>query len=60
MEITKVVKPFIKRGWPNTLGNIVYMHAFMHTHVCVCIDIYIINTQYTRMYDVNKLLLWMQ
>ncbi len=25
MEITKVVKPFIRRGWPNTFGNIVYI-----------------------------------
>ncbi len=25
MGITKVVKPFIKRGWPNTFGNIVYV-----------------------------------
>ncbi len=25
MEITKVVKPFIKRGWLNTFGNIVYI-----------------------------------
>ncbi len=25
MEMTKVVKPFIKRGWPNTFGNIVYV-----------------------------------
>ncbi len=24
MEITKVVKPFIRRGWPNTFANIVY------------------------------------
>ncbi len=24
MEITKVVKPFIRRGWPNTFCNIVY------------------------------------
>ncbi len=24
MEITKVVKPFIKRGWLNPFGNIVY------------------------------------
>ncbi len=24
MEITKVVKPFIRRGWPNTFGKIVY------------------------------------
>ncbi len=23
--MTKVVKPFIKRGWPNTFGNIVYL-----------------------------------
>ncbi len=25
MEITKVVKSLIKRGWPNTFGNIVYL-----------------------------------
>ncbi len=25
MEITKVVKPFIRRGCPNTFGNIVYL-----------------------------------
>ncbi len=25
MKITKVVKPFIKMGWPNTFGNIVYI-----------------------------------
>ncbi len=25
MEITKVVKPFIRRGWPNAFGNIVYV-----------------------------------
>ncbi len=25
MEITKIVKPFIRRGWPNTFGNIVYL-----------------------------------
>ncbi len=24
MEIAKIVKPFIRRGWPNTFGNIVY------------------------------------
>ncbi len=30
MEITKVVKPFIRRGWPNTFGNI----------VCVCVYVY--------------------
>ncbi len=24
MEMTKVVKPFIRRGCPNTFGNIVY------------------------------------
>ncbi len=27
MEITKVVKPFIRRGRPNTFGNIVYMYS---------------------------------
>ncbi len=26
MEITKVVKPFVRRGWPNTFGNIVYLY----------------------------------
>ncbi len=25
MEITKVAKPFIRSGWPNTFGNIVYI-----------------------------------
>ncbi len=25
MEMTKAVKPFIRRGWPNTFGNIVYI-----------------------------------
>ncbi len=25
MEIAKVVKPFIRSGWPNTFGNIVYI-----------------------------------
>ncbi len=29
MEITKVVKPFITRGWPNTFGNIVYFYTYM-------------------------------
>ncbi len=27
MEITKVVKPSIRRGWPNTFGNVVYVSA---------------------------------
>ncbi len=27
MEITKVVKPFIRRGLPNTFDNIVYMQC---------------------------------
>ncbi len=26
MEITKVVKPIIRRGWLNTFGNIVYVY----------------------------------
>ncbi len=26
MEMTKVVKCFIRRGWPNTSGNIVYIN----------------------------------
>ncbi len=52
MEITKVVKPFIRRGWPNTFGNIVYIH-FQYT-VCVCIYKYIKYIQYTQIYYVNK------
>ncbi len=31
MEITKVVKPFIRRGKPNTFGNIVYMQNWRAT-----------------------------
>ncbi len=27
MEITKVVKPFIRRGRPSTFGNIVCIHT---------------------------------
>ncbi len=27
MEMTKVVKPFIRRGWPNTFGNILYIRG---------------------------------
>ncbi len=27
MEMTKVIKPFIRRGWTNTFGNIVYVDA---------------------------------
>ncbi len=29
MEITKVVKPFIRRGSPNTFGNIVYQKKWL-------------------------------
>ncbi len=29
MEITKVVKPFIRRGWPNTFGYIVYVYIYI-------------------------------
>ncbi len=29
MEITKVVNPFIRRGWPNTFDNIVYFALWM-------------------------------
>ncbi len=25
MEIAKIVKPFIRMGWPNTFGNIVHI-----------------------------------
>ncbi len=31
MEITKVVKPFIRKGWSNTFGNIVYLYIRMHS-----------------------------
>ncbi len=30
MEITKLVKPLIKRGWPNTFDNIVYIRKTCH------------------------------
>ncbi len=30
MEITKLVKPFIYRGWPNTFANIVYHYTFIY------------------------------
>ncbi len=33
MEITKVVKPFIRKGWPNTFGNIVYIYKYLQSHV---------------------------
>ncbi len=36
MEIAKVVKPFIRRGWPNTFGNIVYIQI----HNLIKISIY--------------------
>ncbi len=37
MENTKVVKPFIRRGWPNTFGNIVYVC------VCVCVCVCVLD-----------------
>ncbi len=36
MEITKVVNPFIRREWPNILGNIVYIQI----HNLIKISIY--------------------
>ncbi len=30
MEITKVVKPFIRKGGPNTFGNIVYNYNYLN------------------------------
>ncbi len=33
MEITKVVKPFIRRGWPNTFGNIVYIYIYIYIYI---------------------------
>ncbi len=36
MEIAKVVKPFIRRGWPNTFGNIEYIQI----HNLIKISIY--------------------
>ncbi len=40
MEITKVVKPFIRRGRPNTFGNMVHIcvHVRVSVFVCVCDD----------------------
>ncbi len=46
MEITKVVKPFIRRGWPNTFGNIVYVCVCVY--VCMYIYIYIYIYIYTQ------------
>ncbi len=40
MEITKVVKPFIKRGWPNTFGNIVYIHSYKYIIVYVPVRVF--------------------
>ncbi len=35
MEMTKVVKPFIRMGWPNTFGNIVYIGLILvYEKVC--------------------------
>ncbi len=42
MDITKAVKPFIRRG-ANTFGNIVYIYIiykYKHVHACVCIYIH--------------------
>ncbi len=35
MDITKVVKPFIRRGWHNTFANIVYVQQ---TTADICIQ----------------------
>ncbi len=32
MEITKEVKPFIRTGWPNTFGNIVYVTPCLYIY----------------------------
>ncbi len=48
MEITKVVKPFIRRGWPNMFGNI----------VCVCVYIYIYSYSYNYL-QVKEYDIWM-
>ncbi len=41
MEITKVVKPFIRRGWTNTFGNIVYVQQqyVLHAHNSMSVDV---------------------
>ncbi len=44
MEIIKVVKPFIKRGWPNTFGNIVYLFFYK---LCVSSWRYLCNPSLT-------------
>ncbi len=35
MEMTKVVKAFIRRGWPNTFGNILYINPVI-SQFCTC------------------------
>ncbi len=40
MEITKVIKPFIRKEWPNTFCNIVYLL----TDVTVCCAVQYIDT----------------
>ncbi len=50
MEITKVIKPFIKRGWPNTFGNIVYIYIDTYINMDFAFVewmIYIYSRQYT-------------
>ncbi len=46
MEITKVVKNFIRRGWTNTFANLVYV--CMYVCVCVCIYIYIYSGKWAK------------
>ncbi len=36
MEITKAVKPFIRRG-ANTFGNIVYMYVYIYIYIYIYI-----------------------
>ncbi len=43
MEITKVVKPLIKRGWPNTFANIVYV-LLVHFYSLIMCTIMLLQT----------------
>ncbi len=43
MEITKVVKPFIRRGWLNTFGNIVYVYVYVYVTVLQLINVINVN-----------------
>ncbi len=57
MEITKVVKPFIRRGWPNTFGNIVYITLVIHTILSLYYNFILLNITY-HFYYVNYIIVF--